>query len=485
MTSMIGLAVILALFALLAVWLAIERPTPTLTLKPLAFHQATLARLNACGQGREGISQTIRSRCFRALRLRYYNGRRLIARTSFLPDGLRMAAMPAISGGAPTAQASRSTAQGAGSSPPAAAPPVVPFDQASHRGLEQGPVFEAQIGAATKQFGPEGLPAQGFLRSVVLQISASGGVVGPGTVGIDFPFNVLNLVRLQDTNGAPMCELSGFNLMLMNTYGGFAGSPDPRNDPDYSAGVVTPSFALRIPVEFSPNGMGSLANQSSSAAYKLTVILESNAVYTVQPTTTPTIKISTYMEFWTLPAAMDMLNRQQVRTPPFHGTAQYFTQQMNLAIAKGASQQKITRTGSLIRTLAFVCRVAGVRDERPFADPFTLNWDSRDLQIASKRLLRKLMREFVEQLSARDVGVYVFGFSYGEHRHYGENEINSWLPTVSATRLEVVGTTEEAGTQDVVVNDVSVAETNPQTRAVEQSATGYHPPVAPTVIGAQ
>lgn len=386
----------------------------------------------------------------------------------------------------PTAQASgRAGSQGPAAAPPSQAVPIVPFDQASHRGYEQGPVFEAQIGAATKQFGPEGLPAQGFARSVVLQISSSGGAIGSGTVGADFPFNCLNLVRLQDTNGAPMCELSGFNLMLMNCYGGFAGSPDPRNDPDYSAAVVTPAFALRIPIEFAANGMGSLANQSQSASYKLTVILESNAVFAVQPTTTPTIKISTYMEFWTLPAAMDMLNRQQVRTPPFHGTAQYFTQQMNIAVPKGASQTKVTRVGSLIRTLAFVMREAGVRSEKPFPDPYTFNWDSRDLQIASKRLLRKLMREMVEQLSTRDVGVYVFGFSYGEHRHFGENEINSWLPTVSATRLEIVGTTEEAGTADIVVNDVSVAETNPQTRAVEQSATGYHPPVAPTVIGAQ
>ena len=39
--------------------------------------------------------------------------------------------------------------------------------------------------------------------------------------------------------------------------------------------------------------------------------------------------------------------------------------------------------------------------------------------------------------------------------------------------------------ESIVFDDVSVAETNPQTRAVEQSATGYHPPVAPTVIGAQ
>ena len=52
-----------------------------------------------------------------------------------------------------------------------------------------------------------------------------------GEVGDDFPWNCLNLVRLQDTNGAPLCELSGYNLFLMNVYGGFAGCPDPRQLP--------------------------------------------------------------------------------------------------------------------------------------------------------------------------------------------------------------------------------------------------------------
>jgi uncharacterized protein (DUF427 family) len=377
--------------------------------------------------------------------------------------------------------------QGPASAPPAASVPVVPFDQASHHGYEQGPAVEATPGAAAQQFGPLPLPAQGFLRAVILEVTPSGGTAGEGEVNADFPWSTLNLVRLQDTNGAPMCELSGYNLFLMNVYGGFAGSPDPRNDPDFTKGVLTPSFALRIPVEFAPTGLGALANQSASAAYKLTIIVASaaEAYKKVTGLTAPKLTIKTYCEFWTLPAAQDMLNRTQQRTPPFHGTAQYFTQQMNNAIPKGASQTKVTRVGSLIRTLAFVMREAGVRSEKPFPDPFTFNWDSRDLQIASKRLLRKLMRELTEQLAERDTGVYCFQFSYGEHRHSGENEINSWLPTVSATRLEVVGTTEEAGTVDIVVNDVSVAETNPQTRAVETSATGYHPPVAPTVIGAQ
>ena len=60
----------------------------------------------------------------------------------------------------------------------------------------------------------------------------------------------------------------------------------------------------------------------------------------------------------------------------------------------------------------------------------------------------------------------------------------SWLPTLPATRFEITGTWG-AGTVDLLANTVSVAETNPALRGVSPSATGYSPPVAPTVAGAQ
>lgn len=377
--------------------------------------------------------------------------------------------------------------QGPAASQPTAQPQMVPFDQASHRGYEEGPIFTVTPGAAAQQQGPIPLPAQGFLRSVVLTITPSGGTAGEGEVAGDFPWNCLNLVRLQDTNGAPLCELSGYNLFLMNTYGGFAGSPDPRNDPEFEKTVIKPSFALRIPVEIAPNGLGSLANQSASAAYKLTVIVAPSAEIYKKTTglTPPLLTIKTFMEFWTLPAAVDMLNRPQQRTPPYHGTAQYFTQQMNNSIHAGQNGTRITDTGTLVRTLAFVTRHSGIRSDAVFPDPWTLNWDSRLLQVCSARLLKKLMREYVNQLAERDVGVFIWGFSYGKGRWFGNSAINSWLPTVSATRLELIGPSAEEGTVDIVNNTVSVAETNPQARAVETSATGYAPPVAPTVGSAQ
>src|SRR4051812_12388756 len=120
--------------------------------------------------------------------------------------------------------------QGPGAAAPVAQVPVVPFDQASHRGKQNGPSWTVTPGAAQQTLGPIGIPAQGYLRRIILEVVGAGGA---GTLGVgsgDYPWNILNLVRLQDTNGAPIVELSGYNLLLANIYGGYAGSPDPRND---------------------------------------------------------------------------------------------------------------------------------------------------------------------------------------------------------------------------------------------------------------
>src|ERR1700744_4181006 len=102
--------------------------------------------------------------------------------------------------------------EGPGSTPATAAQRQIPFHQASHIGWEPAWVKEVTPGTAAVTFGPEPLPAQGYLDKVVLDLVATGGVEGSATVGKDFPFSFLTLVRLQDSNSATITELSGFNL---------------------------------------------------------------------------------------------------------------------------------------------------------------------------------------------------------------------------------------------------------------------------------
>lgn len=396
------------------------------------------------------------------------------------PDRWRFAAMPAMSGGATATAAPRSHAEGPGSTPATAQQRSIPFHQASHRAEEPAFTNEITPGTGAVTVGPLSLPAQGYLDKVVIDVEASSGVEGPATVGKDFPFNILSLIRLQDSNSATITELSGFNMLLAMTYGGFAGSPDPRNNPQYSASKGNPAFVLKLPVGLNPMGLGVLANQSSSSAFKLTyVVAAKTEIWGTQPTTVPKLTIRVTNELMTLPPAADSLGRPQQQVPPYNGTAQYFRVQPNISVAQGNNQTRVTDTGNMLRMLGFIARKTGERSEAPFPDPFNLIWDTGYLQISTRRLLQIRMRELIESLAERDIGVYMFNWSYGTHRHAGENELNALIPTVTATRLEVSGSSLEAGTLDVFTNTVSIAEVNPALRPVQRNATGYQPPTPP------
>lgn len=383
--------------------------------------------------------------------------------------------LPPMSGGA-------QRPEGEGAMPATAQQRAIPFHQASHGAEEPAETYEVTPGAAAQTLGPHPLPAQGYLDKVVIDVEASGGEEGEAETATnnDFPFCAINLVRLQDSNSATITELTGFELLLAMTYGGFAGSPDPRNYPQYSSNKNNPKMVLKIPVGLNPMGLGTLANQSSSSAFKLTIVVASKAeIWSTAPETVPKLIIKTSTELMTLPPAADSLGRPQQQTPPYNGTAQYWRVQPNVSVNKGNNPTRVTDTGNMLRMLGFIGRKEGARSEEPFPDPFNLVWDTGYLRISTRRLLQIRMREQIEQLAERDVGVYIFNWSYGTHRHAGENEVSAFIPTVTATRLEVTGSSAEAGTLDVLTNSVSVAEINPAMRPVERTATGYQPPTPP------
>lgn len=383
--------------------------------------------------------------------------------------------------------------QGVSASPAPASAAVVPFPQASHRGCEQGPNFNftLALSSSTQQtFGPFPLPATGYLRRILIEVTNITAAGGSPVGANDFPFNIFALVRLTDTNGAPIYELSGYNCLLSTLYGGYAGAPDARVDPDYSSSAIAPSIEPYVPLEIDPTGMGSPANLSASSAYRLTLVVDTTPnIYTTVPTSTaPIFSVQVYCEYWTLPNPSDAKGRQQAIAPPYAGTIQLWSQQPNISVNSGANRLPLNRMGNLLRTVLAVFRTSGVRSDTIVGDPVTLRWDDINLDVVSRKTIRKRMREFGNDITGRDAGVYLFGnYNYGVERFYGGRSVVSWLPTVTATRYEVSTPSGQgaSGTLDWLINDVSVAATAPEQRAVV-GGTGvqFHPPVAPVVPGA-
>ena len=428
--------------------------------------------------------------------IRAVKRRRAEMRSALKALGRHTQLLPAVAGGASNPGAE--SRQGVASNPASQAEPMLPFDQAAKRGIEPGPAFVYTPGAGVTNSGVLPLPAQGYLRAVEIDIQTTAeGETAEGELLADYPWNLIETARFQDTNGNQIDDIPGWVLFLDNVFGGYAGSPDPRVDPNYSKVAGKTSLQVMLVRELAPNGFGAIANLSASQAYKLTLKMSALAgAFKKSPKKAPTFNVSTWMHFWQLPEPYSLDGRQQMQTPPFHGTTQYRWWAPGAFSGKGNVNMKIEQVGNEIRQIVLIGReAAGVRSNAVFPEPFQLRWDTEFLLITGIRQLRKIARELVndmgegESLSGNTgypTGVVALPFNFGEGRNVGGSGVNSWLPTVTGTRLQVTGAQEVSteGEIGVYVNDVSVAETNPAMRPVAHGPGGYTPQVAPRLAGA-
>lgn len=381
---------------------------------------------------------------------------------------------------------------------PAAAPAVVlPFYAAARERIE--PFADVSVTPSTVtqevlQGANSSIPADGYLRSVYFQVSASGGTAGAGALAADGPWNMIQSVTLTDVNGAPIFgPVSGYDLFLINKYGGYAFRPDPATEPDFSAGVVTQAISLRIPLEINrQTGFGSLGNQNASANYKLRITLHTLAnIYSVAPTTPPALRFRCFAETWTQPFPQDAVGRMQQTMPEGYGTTQYWTKQQ-FTINGGQQNIQLTRVGNLIRAFILTYRTAaGVRiTTANMPDPIQFDWDARTAFIESLRYRRKSQIEMltanatVSGAAQTEDGVLVYNLDRALLGHAGGGPTAYYYPTVQSTRMQFAATFSTAGVLEVMTNDVAVFETNQAARYAEGSATGFHPQVGTPIPGA-
>ena len=147
-----------------------------------------------------------------------------------------------------TAATAAAPGQGVNAAPASAQQRARPFVQAAKWGTEQGTPFSGTQGTSTITYGPNPLPATGYIRRVRLPTVLTGGTGGTFTASGDAPFNFYNLVRFSEPNAAPVLELSGFNLLLADIFGGYAGWDDPRQDWDFVGASPNINIEPYVPV---------------------------------------------------------------------------------------------------------------------------------------------------------------------------------------------------------------------------------------------
>lgn len=355
---------------------------------------------------------------------------------------------------------------------------VVPFTRAAKEHIEAFVDVPNLLTATTVQLGPYDVPAYGYMRHLVITVDASGGVGGGATVAAaeDAPWSSIQEIALLDVNGAPIIgPFSGYDLFLLNKYGGYGNpSPDPRQSPYFSAvatGVGASGnfrFLLRVPVEVSArDGLGALPNQNAASTYKLRITqAPSSLVYTTAPATTlPTIRIRAHLEAWTQPTATDLRGNSNAQQPPAVGTTSYWSKTI-INVPSGQQTIRLPRVGNYIRNLMFVYRDgAGSRATGAglFPDPAVTMWDTKILESLPRDVWRHYMQQRYDFTAAAeaarglDNGVFVRDFMHDFDGRAGYELRDGWLPTVQSTRLELQGNFTGAGVLTVLTNDVSPA----------------------------
>lgn len=341
--------------------------------------------------------------------------------------------------------------------------PTIPFVRASQKQTLFANVDQTRtITAATQQVGVFELPASGFLRGIPLLVTASGGDDGltPAVAEADAPWSVIEQITLEDPSGRPIFgPMSGYELYLSNLIGGYFDQSDPATWAPFSTidtnGDFT--FLLWIPVEASPrDGYGSLANQDSSAAYRLRISMaDETAVYATSPgTTLPDVRFQAWVDLWTQPTAANLSGQPQQQVPPGSGTIQFWTREVN-AVVLGRNTIRVKRVGNLFRNLVLVTRdAAGARvASNTLPDPIRIMWDNLTLTDEGQQV-RLMKQESFMGGTAGPAGVYVYSFCDDLDGRQGFELRNALLPTTVATKLEIDGSWAAAGSLGVLINDI-------------------------------
>lgn len=365
--------------------------------------------------------------------------------------------------------------------------PMVPFIRASAEHREPTGIDVNRLMTASDQdLGVFDIPAYGYLRSLVILVTVTGGV-GAATAQEDAPYNILKNIFLTEPNGSVLSQFnSGWDLYTAMKWGGYrhpwgtdpAGSP-VNSDSDF---LANGNFQViyRLPVELNlRDSLGSLPNQNAAAVFKLRLTLARQLdVFATGPATTlPNVRVQVFLEAWDQPEVTSAGVTNQI-TPPAMNTTQFWSPQI-FNVSAGQQTIRLTRVGNYIRNLFFTYRRSGtsrVNGGLDWPNPLTLFLDTRPLDIIERQNWFLQMYErtgyggtighklataglTIANDTSRgiDNGLFVYDFAHEFDGGLGRENRDLWLPTLGSTRLEIQGNFANAGVLTVYTNDVAIA----------------------------
>jgi hypothetical protein len=319
--------------------------------------------------------------------------------------------------------------------------------------------------AATQELPVVNIIPGGFLKGVLIDVNATGGVIGAGVVAADYPWNIFQSITLESIDGTPMLyPMDGYSAYLVSRYTR-PWDGDPALDSDFSASV-NPSFRLRYFVE-SRATLGVVPNTDARAQYRLRATMNTQAaMFSTLPTTNPTITFNIILETYAQPPDRTLTGATIQQLPDGIGMQRFVSSESGIALNTGTTNVKLNRTGNLVRSHILVVRTsAGARVDLT-ADPIRFRVDNTQLFVEDRARRDYEMFRFFQLWSqgagtpiARPTGVYVFP----RWQQPGEMRGQGWLETTEATYLqyELAGG-PASGTLQIITEDLAPVGPVPQ-----------------------
>jgi hypothetical protein len=343
----------------------------------------------------------------------------------------------------------------------------VPFARLSRQGQIFGP---SQSGLNMGSlWTPLLKPVGGYLRHLLLTVTASGGVNGTNTVAVnaDAPYNIIQNIFFRDPFGQPIIQADGFSLFLINLYSGQTGALGYGNYlpnlPSYSAPSVGSSgtgnftFRMAIPLELDSSGYCSLPDMNASSQPQIQIQTNTGSVlYSTAPGTLPTLTLSLDEPFWMAP-----VDNPQAAPADVGSSAQWSVVTAAQGVNGGSYQRiQLPRVGTYIHTLILTLRDAtGARvDKWPLAD-LTLWFDGVPILMETLTERQdKMYTQFGQQVSGTSLpptGVLVYTFRNSIQTFVSNGDTYDLLaPTTPATLLEISGTFQSIGSGPALIQTV-------------------------------
>ncbi len=339
----------------------------------------------------------------------------------------------------------------------------IPFTRAARRKSSQAYQDSYVLGASVVTARPIEVPASGFIRylDMLFDVNVAGNaaaVAAPGGT-LQFPWNLIASIQVTNAAGDSITvPLTGYELYLINKYGGTRWSPDndPYNDPAFEAvtagaGATGGSFQFRLlfPFEIDErDAFCALPNMASNKSYQ--VVIQWNAIATifaggVAPNGTATLALTIDQQYWNQPQPQNAEGMPQETEPRGNGSVSLFRRQAD-TVSSGGRVMQLYNVGNVIRWQAFMLQSSAANNPRTDADFPALSYlrlNNDQLFLMRQQRWESEMRQYYGFGSAAatkdaagflDTGVYVLADFMVQHgKVLPDGPRDQYLVTVDAT----------------------------------------------------